>query len=333
MNISEKYFGSFEGRPVMEYTLHNDKDVQVSIINYGATITKIITADRNNNYSNVINHFDDLESYLQKSNPYFGCIVGRYCNRIANGKFVLDEVEYHLAKNHGEHSLHGGIKGFDKVWWDVAMEEKGNGIKLTYFSKDGEEGFPGNLQLEVVYSLTNDNELTIDYTATTDKATPLSLTNHCYFNLSGDSNIPILDHELKLFADTYTVTDKTLIPTGEIADTKNSALDFSIAKKVGKDINSIGGYDHNMIINKEENNKFAAIAELYEPVSSRFMQMYTTEPAIQFYSGNLKPGAQYGLCLEAQHYPNSPNEPSFPNTILRPGETYRQTTVYKFSVK
>ncbi|MFT3907972.1 MAG: aldose epimerase family protein [Ferruginibacter sp.] len=333
MNISKKPFGNFENDPVTEYTLQNANGMQVSIINYGATITKIIAADRQNVFANVINGFDTLADYLSSNNPYMGCIVGRYCNRIAHGKFVLDGKEYNLAKNHGEHSLHGGHKGFDKVLWNAEPGEATNSLKLNYLSKDGEEGFPGNLNITVIYSLTNNNELKIDYSATTDRSTPVNFTNHCYFNLSGDNNTPITDHELQLFADNYTATDPKLIPTGEIASVKNTGLDFSSAKKVGKEIAAIGGYDHNMIINKNDNavNDLVLTANLYEPVSGRHMQMFTTEPAVQFYSGNQNPGQQFGLCLEAQHYPDSPNKPSFPNTILKPGELYRQTTVYKFS--
>ena len=332
MSISKKPFGNFENKPVTEYSLQNANGMQVSIINYGATVTKLITADKHNLFANVINGFDKLDDYLHSNNPYMGCIVGRYCNRIAQGTFTLDGKEFHLAKNHGEHSLHGGYKGFDKAWWNAEPNETDNSLKLTYLSKDGEEGFPGNLDITVIYSLTNNNELKIDYTATTDKSTPVNFTNHCYFNLSGDNNRSILDHELQLFADSYTITDTKLIPTGEIASIKNTALDFMSAKKIGKDIASIGGYDHNIIISKDNTSTAPAhTANLYEPVSGRLMQMFTTEPAVQFYSGNLEPGKQFGLCLEAQHYPNSPNEPSFPNTILRPGEEYRQVTIYKFS--
>lgn len=330
--ISKKPFGNFENKPVTEYSLQNANGMRVSIINYGATVTKIITADRNNLFANVINGFDTFDDYLSSNNPYMGCIVGRYCNRIAHGNFTIEGNKYNLAKNHGEHSLHGGYKGFDKAWWNAEPNEIDNSLKLNYLSKDGEEGFPGNLDITVIYSLSDGNELKIDYSATTDKSTPVNFTNHCYFNLSGDNNNPILEHELQLFANSYTLTDSKLIPTGEIATVKNTLLDFTSAKKVGKDINAIGGYDHNMIINKNDGStNILKAAGLYEPVSGRFMQMFTTEPAVQFYSGNLEPGKQFGLCLEAQHYPNSPNEPSFPNTILRPGEEYRQETVYKFS--
>lgn len=333
MNITKKPFGNFENRPVTEYSLENANGMQVCIINYGATITKIITADNKNSFANVVNGFNDLESYLQSSNPYFGCIVGRYCNRIAYATFSLNGEKYELSKNHGEHNLHGGDKGFDKVLWNAQANETDNSLQLTYFSKDGEEGFPGNLNITVLYSLTNENELIIEYTATTDKSTPVNFTNHSYFNLSGDSANPILEHELQVFADSYTVTDAKLIPTGETAAVKNTALDFTSAKKIGKDIATIQGYDNNLILRKVAGSTGPApAANLYEPLSGRFMQMFTTEPAVQFYSGAVQPGPQAGLCLEAQHYPNSPNEPSFPNTILNPGEVYRQVSVYKFSV-
>lgn len=330
MHITERFFGTFEGKPVMEYTLQNANGMQVSVINYGATVTKIITADRENCFANVITHYDNLEGYLQKSNPYYGCIVGRYCNRIAHGKFTLNGKEYQLAKNHGAHHLHGGVKGFDKVWWDVCMNETGSSITLSYTSKDGEECYPGNVTVTVEYALSENNEWSIHYTATTDQPTPVNLTNHCYFNLTGNCTKPILQHELKLFADRYTVTDKDLIPTGDIASVKNTGLDFTTAKPVGLDLHKTGGYDHNMILIKGAYTLSPA-ATVYDPSSGRFMEMFTTEPAVQFYSGTQDAGAQYGLCLEAQHYPDSPNHASFPDTILVPGKTYIQKTMYRFT--
>jgi aldose 1-epimerase len=339
--IIERPFGSLGTIAVTEYTISNANGMQVSVINYGATITKIITADKNGFFGNVILGFDSLDGYIENGNQYIGSIVGRYCNRIAHAAFSLNGKEYQLAKNNEGNSLHGGNKGFDKVLWNTEKKD-GQCLKLTYFSKDGEEGYPGNLHVEVTYTVSDDNELKIDYKATTDKATPVNLTSHCYFNLSAGKLNTILDHELKIYAGQYTTVNNNAIPTGELVSVKNDRLDFSTAKKVGRDINdSPGGYDINFVLNKDA----AKAAELSDPSSGRYMEMFTTEPGLQFYSGNFLQAAVTGsneeakylqhaaLCLEAQHYPDSPNKPSFPNTILRPGETYRQTTVYKFSVK
>jgi len=289
--------------------------------------------------------FDSLSGYLQKGNPFFGCLVGRYANRIANAKFTLDGKEYTLAANNNGQSLHGGIKGFDKVLWKAEKLPGDSSLKLTYLSKDGEEGYPGNLAAEVVYTLTSENELKIDYTATTDKATVVNLTNHSYFNLSAGSDSTILDHELQLNADHYTPVNEFLIPTGKIDPVKETPMDFTTAKLIGKDIDSVkGGYDHNWVINKTGTG-LEKIASLYHTASGRLMEVYTTEPGVQFYTGNFldgslintKNGQKYmqhaGLCLETQHFPDSPNQPAFPTTILKPGETYKQTTLYKFSVK
>ena len=334
--ISEKPFGSYEGKLVTEYSLQNKTGMLVSIINYGATITKIITVDKNDVFANVVNSFDKLDDYLKYDTQYIGCIVGRYCNRIANGVFYLDGKEYQLAKNNHNNSLHGGYKGFDKAYWQIEKREAEGSLQLTYFSKHMEEGFPGNLAITVTYTLTSENELIIDYTATADQATPVNLTNHSYFNLSGNHYTSILDHEVVIFADNYTTVNESLIPTGEIAHVRNTAVDFTSAKKVGKDLTAVGGYDHNMIISKATaSGGIAKAATVYDPLTGRFMEMSTTEPAVQFYSGNNETGVgkQAGLCLEAQHYPNSPNEASFPNTIIHPGEEYRQTTKYKFFAK
>jgi aldose 1-epimerase len=344
-SITEKPFGSFESKPVTEYTLTNANGMQVGIINYGGTVTKIITPDKDGNLGDVILGYDSLSGFLQKGNPYFGALIGRYGNRIANAKFKLDGKEYKLAANNGPNSLHGGEKGFDKVWWNIEKLAGDSSLKLTYLSKDGEEGYPGNLNAEVVYTLGSDNSLKIDYTATTDKPTPVNLTNHCYFNLSSGKDSTILNHEVMLNAGKYTPVDSTLIPTGRIADVKGTPMDFTSAKKVGKEIDSVkGGYDHNWVLNKNGNGLEKA-ATVYEPNSGRYMEVFTTEPGVQFYTGNFlngtltntKNGLRYvkhgALCLETQHFPDSPNEPSFPSTILKPGETYRHTTVYKFSVK
>ncbi len=339
-SIAKKPFGNFENKTVTAYTICNEHGMQVTVMNYGATITRIITADREGIPGNVILGFDSLEGYVQNGHQYHGCAVGRYANRIANAAFTLDGTAYKLASNHKNFCLHGGITGFDKVWWDIE-EQDDCSLKLSYLSKDGDEGFPGNVQIELIYKLSSDNELTMDYSAHTDKPTPVNLTNHCYFNLSAGKEPTILNHELGIFASQYTVSDENLVPTGQLAFLENTPMDFSKAKPIGKDIKLAGGYDHNMILNSNHGKA----AELFDPDSGRFMEMFTTEPAVQFYSGNAlhfdnesihvkSSFIQYaGLCLEAQHYPNSPNEPSFPNTILRPGEKYRQTTSYKFSVR
>ncbi len=340
MSITKKPFGNFENKPVTAYTISNDSGMQVTVINYGATITRIITPDREGIPGNLILGFDSLEGYIQNGHQYHGCAVGRYANRIAHSTFTLDETAYKLASNHENFCLHGGITGFDKAWWNIE-EQNDCSLKLSYLSKDGEEGFPGNVHIELIYKLSSDNELIMDYTAHTDKPTPLNLTNHCYFNLSAGKEPTILNHELTIYASQYTEADEHLVPTGQLAFLENTPMDFSHAKTVGKDIKLAGGYDHNMILNSNHGKA----AELYDPVSGRFMEMFTTEPAVQLYSGNalhfdndrnnIKSSfIQYaGLCLEAQHYPNSPNEPSFPNTILKPAEAYRQTTSYKFSIR
>jgi len=342
--ITEKPFGNYYNAPVTEYTLTNSSGMQASILNYGGTITKLMVPDRNGKMGDVVLGFETFGGYMQKKDPYIGALVGRYANRIANAKFTMDGKTYKLAPNNFGNSLHGGNVGFDKVIWNT--EKIGDSsLKLTYQSKDGEEGYPGNLNVQVIYILGADNSLKIDYTATTDQATPVNLTNHSYFNLSAGKDSTVLDHVLKLDADKYTPVNDQLIPTGQIANVKGTPLDFTTPKPIGKDIGSVkGGFDHNWILNKR-GTELQEAATVYDPGSGRYMEVLTTQPGIQFYSGNFlngdlqltKEGQIYiphsGLCLETQHYPDSPNEPSFPNTILRPGETYRQTTVYKFSVK
>ncbi|MGC4099720.1 aldose epimerase family protein [Ferruginibacter sp.] len=343
--ITEKPFGSFEGTPVTEYTLTNANGMQVGIINYGGAITKILTKDKDGKFGDVVLGYDSITGFTQKGNPFFGALIGRYGNRIAKGHFTLNDTTYTLAPYNNGQSLHGGLKGYDKVLWKVEKQAGDSSLKLTYFSKDGEEGFPGNLSVEVIYTLTADNALKIDYAATTDKATPVNLTNHAYFNLSAGKDSTILDHELMLKADKYTEVDSVLIPTGKLPDVKGTPMDFTTAKKIGKDIGAVkGGYDHNWVLNKNANT-LESIATLYHPASGRFMEVFTTEPGIQFYSGNFldgtltntKNGQKYvqhaALCLETQHFPDSPNQPTFPSTILKPGEKYTHTSVYKFSVK
>jgi aldose 1-epimerase len=344
VGITEKPFGNTDGKAVTEYTITNAKGMQVSIINYGGTITKLMAPDKNGKLGDVILGYESLDGYLQKNNPFFGALIGRYGNRIAKGKFTLDGTTYTLATNNNGNSLHGGNKGFDKVVWD-AEKQGDSSLKLTYHSKDMEEGYPGNLNVTVVYTLTSGNALKIDYTATTDKATPVNLTNHTYYNLSAGTDSTIMDHELWINADKYTPVDMQLIPTGQIADVKGTPMDFTTSKPVGKDIAQVkGGFDHNWVLNKS-GNELSKVATLYHPKSGRVMDVYTTEPGLQFYSGNFlngtltntKAGAKYvqhaALCLETQHFPDSPNHSNFPSTILKPGDTYKSTTIYKFSVK
>ncbi len=344
-SISEEPFGTIEGETITKYKLTNPGGMQVSIINYGGTVTEIITPDKAGSKGNIILSYDSLSGYLQKGNPYFGCLVGRYGNRIANAKFTLDGKTYTLAANNDGNSLHGGNKGFDKVVWKAEKLEGDSSLQLTYTSKDGEEGYPGALTVKVIYTLTADNALKIDYTATTDKATPVNLTNHAYFNLSAGKDSTILGHELMINADKFTEVNDKLIPTGKLPDVKGGPMDFTTAKVIGKDIAQVkGGFDHNWVLNKK-GNELEKIAELHDPTSGRLMEVWTTEPGVQFYSGNFlngtltntADGIKYikhaGLCLETQHFPDSPNQTAFPNTILKPGDTYRQTTIYKFTVK
>lgn len=337
------------------YHLQNKSGMEVKITNYGAAVTSIKVADRTGQFADIALGYDRVEDYINAvDKPYFGVIVGRYGNRIAKGQFTLDGKTYSLATNNGANHLHGGIIGFDKVVWDAKpIKGKGfTGVELTYLAKDMEEGYPGNLDSKVTYKLTDDNELSIDYDAVTDKATPVNLTNHTYFNLAGEGNGTILDHELMVNADKYTPVDEGLIPTGENVSVKGTPFDFTSPKKIGRDIGQAnqqiecgGGYDHNFVLNKSNPvDGMTLAATAYEPTSGRFMEVYTEEPGIQFYCGNFldgrlkgKAGKPYvyrgGFCLETQHYPDSPNQPNFPSTILRPGEKYKTKTVYRFSVK
>ncbi len=341
--ISKIDWGKVDGKEVYLFTLVNDKGTEVKISNYGGTVTSFITADKNDKKSEIIIGFDSLNQYLQKP-PYFGALIGRYGNRIANAKFTLDGTTYRLAANDGKNTLHGGLKGFDKVVWDASISSDSvPSLTLKYMSKDGEEGFPGNLSVTVQYTLTDQNELKIEYDAETDKATPVNLTNHTYFNLSGDVNNTILDESLMIDADQYTPVDSTLIPTGKITAVKGTPYDFTSAKKIGKDINEVkGGYDFNWVLNRKDSS-LEKVAVVSDPITGRSLEVYTTEPGIQFYTGNFLDGkfinrdgkpikVHSALCLETQHFPDSPNEPGFPSTILRPGEKYHSVTVYKVVV-
>jgi len=343
-SFTEKPLGIFENEAVTQYTLTNPNGMQVSIINYGGTVTNILTPDKDKVMGDVVLGFDSLAGYLQKGNPYFGCLVGRYGNRINKGKFVLDNITYQLPINDHGNTLHGGVKGFDKVVWQATKLSGDSSLQLTYTSKDGDQGFPGNLKVTVVYTLMSDNALQIAYSATTDKATPVNLTNHCYFNLSGGKEPTILNHLVTIHADKYTAVDSLLIPTGKLPDVKGTPMDFTTGKSVGKDIASVkGGYDHNWVLNRAGKD-LELVANIYDAATGRNLEVLTTEPGLQFYTGNFldstlkgKNNWVYGkhaaLCLETQHFPDGPNQPSFPNTILKPGETYQHTTVYRFSVK
>ncbi|WP_324554559.1 aldose epimerase family protein [Agriterribacter sp.] len=345
VNEQVKKWGELEGKDVLQYTLANKKGVTVKILNYGGTITDIITPGKTGEKGNVILCFDSLEGYLQKNNPFFGCLVGRYANRIANARFSLNGKVYQLAPNNNGNTLHGGIKGFDKKVWDAVFTPESASLQLTYKSPDGEEGYPGNLTVTVVYTLSEESELIIDYTAVTDAATPVNLTNHAYFNLSAGSDATVLDHELMLRSGYYTTTNDKVIPTGDLVPVKNTPYDFTSPKKIGKDIAATGnGYDHNFVLGNNT-GKLQTISTLYHAASGRLMETATTQPGVQLYTGNYLDGSlqhtpanipyhkHAGVCLETQHYPDSPNQPAFPDSILRPGEKYHQITVYKFSVK
>lgn len=349
-SVTKETFGTMpDGTAVDQFTLVNKNNLEVKVITYGGIITSLKVPDREGKFKDIVLGYDNLESYL-KSTPYFGAIIGRYGNRIADGKFKLDDTEYTLAANNGRNHLHGGVKGFDKVVWkgEPISEKDGVGLKLTYTSPDMEEGYPGNLKVTVIYTLTDDNTLTFDYTATTDKKTVVNLTNHSYYNLTGVKE-DILNHEVQINATNYLPVDSTLIPTG-VEPVAGTPFDFTSAKKIGKEINEDNaqlknglGYDHCWVL-KEGKDSLNFAASVYEPTSGRVMEIYTTEPAIQFYTGNFLNGSNIGkdsvvynyrtgLCLETEHYPNSPNQPDFPSVVLNPGEEYHTTTVTRFLVK
>ncbi len=349
--ITSALFGTLpDGREVKLYTLTNSKGFTAKVTDYGAKLVSVVVPDKNGKLADVVLGYDSLSQYLH-GDAYFGATVGRYANRIANGKFTLYNKTYELALNNGVNHLHGGPGGFHSVLWKSEIIEK-NGqqaLRLTYLSPDGEEGYPGNLEVEVIYSWSNTNELRIDYAATTDKDTYVNLTNHALFNLQGAGEGDILGHELMIKALKYTPVDSTLIPTGSIDSVSGTAFDFNTAVAIGKRINDpdgqllIGkGYDHNWVLNNDTITD--AAASLFDPVSGRFMLIFTSEPGIQFYSGNFLDGSQmghdkkpykhrFGLALETQHFPDSPNHPNFPSTLLKKGEKYAQTTIYKFSTK
>lgn len=340
-------FGTVDGKPVQLFTLRNGKGAEAQIMNYGGIVTALKVADKNGKFTDVVLGYDNLEGYL-KSTPYFGALIGRYGNRIAHGKFTLNGKQYTLAQNNDENSLHGGVKGFDKVVWGVAKATD-NSLELHYLSKNGEEGYPGNLSVAAVYTLTDDNSLRVDFTATTDADTVVNLTHHSYFNFAGKGDV--LDHVVTINADKFTPVDGGLIPTGELRPVKGTPFDFTIPTTVGARINGddeqlkLGkGYDHNWVLNQSAPGVLTKAATVSEASSGRVMEVWTTEPGMQFYSGNFLDGTitgkggwtyqfRNGFCMEPQHFPDSPNHPSFPSTTLKPGETYHNTIIYKFSVR
>ncbi|HEU4769991.1 MAG TPA: aldose epimerase family protein [Pyrinomonadaceae bacterium] len=342
--MNRQIFGTGpNGEEAHLYTLTNNRGVEVSITNYGGAVTSIKVPDRDGVFGDVVLGYDTNEEYMR--NPrYLGALIGRHANRIAHGKFSFNGVAYQLAQNNGENHLHGGNKGFDKRFWEAAQNEAG--LSLEYFSTDGEENYPGNLTVNVDYSLNEENELRIEYRATSDKDTIVNLTNHSYFNLACGGDI--LGHQLTLNADAFTPVSKDLIPTGEIRPVSNTPMDFRESRTIGSRIHDeyeqlafTGGYDHNFLL-RDWNGSLRRVAQLRDPASGRVLEVHTTEPGVQFYSGNFfdgsfggKGGVVYekyaGLCLETQHFPDSPNHPNFPTTVLRAGEQYRQTTIYKFT--
>ncbi|MDN6322146.1 MAG: aldose epimerase family protein [Halomonas sp.] len=348
-----------DGRQVDGYRLTNANGIELQVTNYGGTIMSLKTPNVAGEFDDIVLGFNSLEAYLsdeyRQANPYFGALIGRYGNRIAGGQFSLDGESYSLATNDGSNHLHGGHQGFDKVLWQAEpfKSEAGTGLMLRYTSEDGEEGYPGKLEAEVTYTLTDNNELVVDYRAVTDKATPINLTQHSYFNLKGEGSDTVLDHQLMLNAAEFTPVNETLIPTGEIRSVKGTPFDFTQATLIGERVEQDneqlvfgGGYDHNFVLARDNAaaNELVLAAKVWEPQSGRMVEVFTTEPAIQFYSGNFlngdligKQGRAYGhrsgFALETQHFPDSPNQKAFPSTILAPGETYRSRTAYRFTAQ
>ena len=351
MSIAKQAYGKTpDGTEVFEYTLINPHGLKVKIITYGATITAVETPDRNGKVENITLTRDSLKDFTEvkdgrPTTPYFGATVGRCANRIAEGRFTLDGKQYKLAANNGPNALHGGLKGFDKVVWksEPVQSDGAAGVAFSYVSPDGEEGYPGALSAKVTYSLTDKDELKMEYAATTDKPTIVNLTNHAYWNLAGAGSGDVLGHELMINADRFLPVDGTLIPLGEPKAVKDGPMDFNAPKKIGRNLANVkGGYDHCYLLNKQ-GNELSLAARVSEPASGRVMEIYTTEPAIQFYSGNFLDGTvaaggkvyktHYGFCLETEHYPDSPNHPSYPSVVLRPGQIYKHLTIHKFSLQ
>ena len=349
MSVTKESFGkTADGTAVDIYTLANARGVRAKVMTYGATLTTVELPDRKGKIANVTLNMPSIEEY-EKGHPYFGAIAGRYANRIARGRFTLDGKEYQLAVNDNENHLHGGVKGFDKKVWKAESFEndKAVGVKLTYESPDDEEHYPGKLTATVVYTLTDDNELKMEYTATTDKPTHVNLTNHAYWNLAGAGSGDVKKHVLMLNADAFLPVDDGLIPLGSPKPVKDTPMDFTKPESIGARLHQVAngpkkrGYDHCYVLNKKPGEELTLAAKVVEPESGRTMEVYTTQPGVQFYSGNFLEGGprdgdfppQGGFCLETEHYPDSPNRPEYPSTLLKPGETYRQTTVHKFGVE
>ncbi len=342
-NGNKKFFGTIGTDTVYAYTLKNNRGLKAVVSNYGATLLELWTQDRSGNAGNIILGFDSLAGYLQKGNPYFGAVVGRYANRINHATFSLDGKTFTLVANDRGNTLHGGLKGFDKVIWTV-NQVNDSSLALSYSSPNGEEGFPGNLVVKVVYTVNAANGLQINYAALSDQKTPVNLTNHAYFNLSAGEDTTVLNEELIIRADQFTPVNEVLIPTGQLSPVTNTPMDFLSAKKIGSRIDQVrGGYDHNYVLNKKDSS-FSLAAIAYDPGSGRKMEVWTTQPGLQFYTGNFLNGSLTGrhkkkivrhgaFCLETQHFPDSPNQPGFPNTILEPGQAFHERTVYQFSVK
>ena len=345
MSVEQTDYGKMpDGREVHLFTLTNPAGMRVTLTDYGAITVSVEVPDKDGNVSDVTLGYDTLEGWFG-STSYFGATVGRYANRIAKGKFDLDGTTYTLATNNDENHLHGGIKGFDKCLWDAETVETPDavGVRFTRTSPDGEEGYPGNLQVTALYTLTRDNAFKVEFTATTDKTTIVNLAHHTYWNLRGPASGDILGHELMLNADKYTPVDAGLIPTGELAPVAGTPMDFTTAKPIGKEIAQVeGGYDHNFVLGGYEPGKVRLAARVTEPTTGRVMEILTCQPGIQFYSGNFLDGSvtgkkgvayqkHYGFCLETQHYPDSPNKPDWPSVTLKPGETYKHVMIHKFS--
>ncbi len=358
MNIKKEIVGQVDGKNVMQYTLTNAKGMTATIISYGAIVTHLTAPDKSGKFENVVLGFDDPKAYWNEpyinNCCYLGAIVGRYGNRIAKGKFTLNGTEYPLAINNGPNHLHGGLKGFDKVVWESEEFEVGApgsapvnggvGVKLSYTSIDMEEGYPGNFTITVKYTLTDDSSLKIEYDGFIDKPCPVNVTHHGYFNLTGGAKTDILGHEMQILADRFTEVDSTLIPTSQLPPVAGTPMDFNQPHTIGERIAQVdGGYDHNYVLSNQV-TELRKVVRVKEPVSGRVMEVFTTEPGVQFYSGNFLDGIltgsgnvkynkHWGFCLETQHFPDSPNQADFPSTLLEPGKRYKQTTVYAFSVE
>lgn len=348
--LQAAYAQTVNGKNVGIYFLKNANNVEVAITNYGGRVVALVVPDKTGRPTDIVLGYDSLAHYQNKNEAYFGALIGRYGNRIAKASFKLNGNTYQLAANNGPNSLHGGPMGFHNQVWDVVSNDA-HSLSLSYLSKDGEEGYPGNLTVKVTYTLTDANELKIDYEASTDKATVVNLTNHAYFNLNGQGNETITDHELMINAAKYSAVDSTLIPAGAPVAVTGTPFDFTTAKLIGKEINTEDeqiknglGYDHNFVLNKTAENALDKAASVYSSVTGITMEVFTTEPAIQFYSGNFLDGTligkgnkKYGyrsaFCLETQHYPDSPNQPDFPSTVLEPGKNYKSTTIYTFGIR